>query len=381
MNSTSGEIFRILLREGRISRAELAERLGISRAAVSAVTDHLLKEGLIRVSGIGESRGGKPPVMLSMEADAFHGIGLDIGSGRCLRALRCNAAGETVERMELPFQNTFGDILEKSAYLIRALSGGGPRARIAGICAAVSGIVDRERNEILLSANFPLAHHRFADRLEEACGVGVRLENRSRVSAECERYFGTAKECGDFLFVTAEKSIGSTLYSNGRLFPGWNGAAGEIRSIPVPADGGILPLEQALDESRILRLGGNRFSSEEELFAAFEQGDPEAEEVCREILEAAAKGIAVAVNLTDPELVILGGRFRSFGALFLREFRKSLNELAPPLSGRRRVVYSAAGRDGALKGAALAAILLQTENVRILSPEGRRSSRRAHHKT
>ena len=64
MDSTSGKILRRLLREGRVSRAELAEGLGISRAAVSAVTDHLMGEGLIRVSGIGESRGGKPPVML-----------------------------------------------------------------------------------------------------------------------------------------------------------------------------------------------------------------------------------------------------------------------------------------------------------------------------
>ena len=381
MDSTSGKIFRLLLMEGRISRAELAERLGISRAAVSAVTEQLMEKGLIRVSGTGESRGGKPPVMLSIEPDAFHVIGLDIGSGTFLRGLRCNAAGETVERMELPFRNTFEDLLEKSAHLICSLAGREPCVSIAGICAAVSGIVDRVENEVRLSANFPLAGKRFADRLGKKCGYEILLENRSRVSAECERYFGTAKGCGDFLFVTAEKSIGSTLYSNGRLFQGWNGAAGEIRAIPVPVEGTLMPLESALDESRILRSTGDRYCSEEELFAAFEKGEPGVLSVCREILEASAGGIAVAVNLTDPELVILGGRFRTFGRLFLQEFQKRLDRLAPPVSGKRRVVYSAVGRDGALKGAALAALLKQTEKMQSFTPEGRKFSRRKDHKT
>ena len=206
---------------------------------------HLMGEGLIRVSGIGESRGGKPPVMLSIEPDAFHVIGLDIGSGTLLRGLRWNAAGETVQQVELPFRNTFEEILEKSAHLIQKLVGRDSCVRVAGICAAVSGIVDREKNEVHLSANFPLAGKHFADCLGEKCGYEILLENRSRVSAECERYFGAAKGCGDFLFVTAEKSIGSTLYSNGRLFQGWNGAAGEIRSIPVLVDGMLMPLEKA----------------------------------------------------------------------------------------------------------------------------------------
>ncbi len=382
MDSTSGKILRRLLREGRVSRAELAEGLGISRAAVSAVTDHLMGEGLIRVSGIGESRGGKPPVMLSIEPDAFHVIGLDIGSGTLLRGLRWNAAGETVQQVELPFRNTFEEILEKSAHLIQKLVGRDSCVRVAGICAAVSGIVDREKNEVHLSANFPLAGKHFADCLGEKCGYEILLENRSRVSAECERYFGAAKGCGDFLFVTAEKSIGSTLYSNGRLFQGWNGAAGEIRSIPVLVDGMLMPLEKALDESRILRSAGTRYHSEEELFSAFEKGDVEADSVCRGILEASAGGIAVAVNLTDPELVILGGRFRSFGERFLREFREGLERLAPSVYGKRRVVYSAVGRDGALKGAALAALLKQTENMRSLTTsEGRKISRRKDHNT
>ena len=181
MDSTSGKILRRLLREGRVSRAELAEGLGISRAAVSAVTDHLMGEGLIRVSGIGESRGGKPPVMLSIEPDAFHVIGLDIGSGTLLRGLRWNAAGETVQQVELPFRNTFEEILEKSAHLIQKLVGRDSCVRVAGICAAVSGIVDREKNEVHLSANFPLAGKHFADCLGEKCGYEILLENYSKV--------------------------------------------------------------------------------------------------------------------------------------------------------------------------------------------------------
>ena len=381
MDSTSGKIVRTLLMEGRISRALLSERLGISRAAVSSVTERLIEEKVLRVSGIGESRGGKPPVMLSIEPNAFHVIGIDIGSGTFLRGLRCNAAGGEVESAVFPFQNTFEDILEKSALLIRRLSRSSSEAGVAGVCAAVSGIVDRNGNEVRLSANFPLAGKQFADRLGKLCGYEILLENRSRVSAECERYFGAARGCADFLFVTAEKSIGSTLYSNGTLFQGRNGAAGEIRSIPVPAGEKVITLEKALDESRILQLCGNQYCSEQELFAGFEREEAQAVSICRELLDAAAGGIAAAVNLTDPELVILGGRFRAFGNRFLHEFQTRLDRLAPPVYGKRRTLYSSVGRDGALRGAALAALLKQTENMRFFSPCGTRFFRREDYKT
>lgn len=356
MESTAGRIFRILLMERQVSRAEFAERFGISRAAVSAVVDRLIGERRIRVSGIGESRGGKPPVMLSIEPDSFHVIGLDIGNETLLRGIRCNAAGDVIGREELSFQNTFEDILEKSVLLVEKLSRCSD-AGIAGICAAVSGIVDREENEVRLSAHFPLAGKRFAERLGGLCGYRILLENRSRASAECERYFGTAKGIGNFLFVTAEKSIGSAIYSNGTLFQGQNGAAGEIRSVLVPADGELLPLEKALDETRILESCDEKFHSVEELFRAAGKNNSGALNVYRRILKASVYGISVAVNLTDPELVVLGGRFRLFGDKFLRDFRCALEQQAPAVSGRRMVLYSAGGRNGALQGAALMAIL------------------------
>ena len=58
-----------------ISRPQLAKRTGLSRATIAIMIDKLLAVDLVRERGLGDSRGGRPPVMLEFNPGAALALG------------------------------------------------------------------------------------------------------------------------------------------------------------------------------------------------------------------------------------------------------------------------------------------------------------------
>ena len=54
-------VFNLLRTEGVISRAALSQRCGLTRPAVSAIVEELVREGLVEEVGRGDSTGGSLP--------------------------------------------------------------------------------------------------------------------------------------------------------------------------------------------------------------------------------------------------------------------------------------------------------------------------------
>ena len=59
-------IFNRLRRWQQSSRALLAQECGLTRPAVSAIIDEMVRDGLVRETGCGVSTGGKPPRLLEL---------------------------------------------------------------------------------------------------------------------------------------------------------------------------------------------------------------------------------------------------------------------------------------------------------------------------
>jgi len=74
----SHRLLRLVWEEQPISRAEIARRATLSRSTVSDGVAPLLASGLVVESGIGESRGGRRPIVLTFQDDAHVLIGIDV---------------------------------------------------------------------------------------------------------------------------------------------------------------------------------------------------------------------------------------------------------------------------------------------------------------
>ena len=86
-------ILRTIFARESISRAEVARVTNLTRATVSDVVNGLLAEGLVKEIGMGESIGGKLPILLSINADARYLIGLNLAQDKFIGAV-VNLRGE-----------------------------------------------------------------------------------------------------------------------------------------------------------------------------------------------------------------------------------------------------------------------------------------------
>ena len=91
MLSSSVKLLLLMLRQGACSRADLAKTMHLSRPAVSALVDGLIRQRILRESGCGVSNGGKPPIILTLEPQRFSSIGIDIGHESLLRGTLCSS--------------------------------------------------------------------------------------------------------------------------------------------------------------------------------------------------------------------------------------------------------------------------------------------------
>src|SRR3954462_6694410 len=71
-------VFDILLESRVISRPQLAKRTGLSRATIGILIDELLDYGLVRARGLGNSGGGRPPLILEFNPDAALAMGASL---------------------------------------------------------------------------------------------------------------------------------------------------------------------------------------------------------------------------------------------------------------------------------------------------------------
>ncbi|GAA4980684.1 hypothetical protein GCM10023205_57180 [Yinghuangia aomiensis] len=153
--------------------------------------------------------------------------------------------------------------------------------------------------------------------------IGVRMENEANLGALGELWYGAGRGSGSYVYVSGEAGIGAGLVVDGELFRGAHGAAGEIGHVvvdpsgPLCACGGRGCVEQIAGLDAVLRAAaiegvdgggaGHLPDATAELLRRLETGDA----LAAAAVEAAGGGMAVAliaaVNLLDPDTVVLGG--------------------------------------------------------------------------
>src|SRR5512142_1924216 len=83
----AGSLVGMIWASGGISRAELARRTALARSTISITVSSLLAKGLVSELGAGPSRGGRRPILLRFEDDAFGVAGVDVGRSHVAVAL------------------------------------------------------------------------------------------------------------------------------------------------------------------------------------------------------------------------------------------------------------------------------------------------------
>ncbi|MFD8922617.1 ROK family protein [Streptomyces sp. NPDC059569] len=234
--------------------------------------------------------------------------------------------------------------------------------RLVGAGIGAAGVVDSANGRILVASD---SFHGWAGfavtaAVEEALGVPAFLDNDVNAFLYGEVYAGAVRGEADVLGMTLGTGVGGALWTNGALFVGPHGAAGEIGHIPGFGDlpcscGGRGHLETLASGrsigARYADRTGRRLTAREVAEAAA-QGDEDALAVYRAAGAGIAHAIVITAGVVDITTVVVGGGVSRAWPLLEPAILSAL-AVDPPVSGHPvRLVWAALASDAVAVGAA-----------------------------
>ena len=373
--ATAGEVFS-LLRDGRVAtRTDIVRLTGLSRTAVASRVQALIDVGLV-AEGTDPDRppaSGRPPVVLRLDRDAGVVLAAAIGRSRTQLGV-CDLDGRVLVARDVEQEvGLTPDVLmpRVTAALGELLEEVGRRATdVRAVGLSIPGTVDTAAGASLDSPIMTgwdgVALAPFLAPLTKA---PVYVDNDANVMALSERR-GHLETHRDLLFLKASTGIGLGVVAGGRLVRGGLGAGGEIGHTKVPAASGLpcrcgetgcleavasgWSLVQAAQDAG--RLGPAEVTHVRDLVALAGRGDAEARHLVREAGRRIGEVLAAAVNLLNPEAVVVGGDLAGAYDPFVAGLRESLYSLATALATRDLVIVALTHgeRSGVVGCAALA---------------------------
>ena len=275
-------------------------------------------------------------------------IGVDIRIDKTMYAI-VNIRGELLARDEFvttdyPNISEFITKLADSIVILMEANGGFESVRSIGISAPSGNF---RTGCIENSPNFPWKGIvPLSAMLRDRLGLAVAVDNNANVIAMAEHAFGAAHGMKDFILVTLGSGMGSCLFSNGIVYQGSNGFAGEIgHTTYIPggrqcgcgkqgcletytaAKGVLMTAREVMEECDTPSVMRQVQQLTVKLIIEFcNQGDALAIEVMRRTGHALGIGLANYVSMVNPEAIILAGTVSKAGKWLLEPADKAFEE-------------------------------------------------------
>ncbi|MER6721604.1 ROK family protein [Streptomyces halstedii] len=314
------------------TRAGVSARVGLTRAAVSSLVEQLLDSGFLTESGKTFSgQAGRPGTALKVARTGPAGLGVEINIDY-VSVCVVDLAGTGRVRQTEHLDNRGappGEVLGRAAGIAaRALDSAREQGlHPVGAALALPGLVSggAVRQAPNLGWNQVPAEELFAQALTGllpgSAPLPVRSENEANLAALAELWFGGLDAVRSFLYLTGEIGVGGALVLDGELLRGAHGFAGEIGHVVVDPDGPECRcgsrgcLEQYAGQTALLRAAGVEESGGGaagvmELERRTRAGDARSVAAVAEAGRMLGRVLSGAVNLFDPDAVVLGGIYR-----------------------------------------------------------------------
>jgi N-acetylglucosamine repressor len=370
--------FEILQSMRILSRPELAQQTGLSRATIALLMEDLLRVGVAQHVGLGDSTGGRPPALLEFNPDAAFALGAAMRDHQW-RVVITNLDAVVLHRQDVAIPD---HSLEAAIEALRkgvneALAQVDQSKVLPALGLGTPGLVDMPSGVIKTAVDVGWYEAPIRDLVEQALGRPTYVANRSKVGALAEYRFGAKQGLRDLIYLSIGTGVAAGIVHAGELYMGVNSSAGELGHVTILPDGppcrcgnrGCLQQlvsEPAIADRARLRLR-DRMDSQlaamtghhpervtaEMVFAAAGNGDALALELVQETARYLGIAIATLVNLFNPQRIILGGPIGQMSQvmlpMLLEEVRK--RALSYPLSAVQ-ITPSALGADANAVGAA-----------------------------
>ncbi|SFC28603.1 ROK family transcriptional regulator [Clostridium uliginosum] len=310
-------VLSMIIKKGLVSRADIAKELDLNKATISAIVQTLLERRLVCEEGIGDSNGGRKPIMLKFCETAGFSIGIDIRVDYISSVLTC-LDGTIISKYNIDVDHiTKKNILYYINKTIQYFHSSMPTTHygIVGLGLGIHGTV--EDNNIKFTPYYDLEKFPLANKLIKEINIPVYIENEANLSAIAEKNAGIDEN--NIICINVHSGVGAGLILNDNLFHGFNGSSGEIGHTIVLNGGKPCPcgnqgcLEQYVSELAILNLYKQKKDLQNLDFNQFKNDILIGEKVAIEILDEFIIYISIAINnlnnTFNPEKIIINSRF------------------------------------------------------------------------
>lgn len=295
-------------------------------------------------------------------------IGFDIGGTKCAVSIgkRTGDGIEITDKRKIPTDLSRSPYEMLDALCRMAEEMTNDFSRIGISCG---GPLDAARGVILSPPNLPgWDEVKVVEYLRARYHGNVVLENDANACALAEWKYGAGRGTENMIFLTFGTGMGAGLILNGQLYRGACGNAGEIGHVrlapfgPVgygkagsfegfASGGGIARLAAIYAEERLQTGAGTAFCrtreelpliTAERVATAAKAGDPTALAVYRTCGEMLGAGLALLVDVLNPEAIVIGSIYTRAGELLREGMERVLQKEALPASLRAVKILPAA---------------------------------------
>jgi glucokinase-like ROK family protein len=365
-----------------LSRTDIAEEMGLTRAAVTIIVNDLITGGIIIETESRITSSGRPPVVL--EINPNHGLvaAIDMGAMHLSAALG-DFSARILEEIEVPFCISDGPekCLEEADRILRELLAkrGLSPADLSGIGVGVPGPVIADLGTVMAPPIMP-GWDRFPIRsaFEGKWNTAITLNNDAELGALGEWAYGAGRGEKNLAFIKVGSGIGAGLMINHQIYGGTTGSAGEIGHLTVDENGPLCACgnhgcleafaggHAIASQARKLVASGKRTLLSEkhidslsahDVAEAARRGDLAAQEILKRSGTYIGIAIAGLINLFNPSTVIIGGGVAQVGDLLTAPIRQAVRERSLRASEHGvKITTAMLGRRSSLIGALVQAI-------------------------
>ena len=364
---------------GNATIADLCKELNLSIPKVTNLLNDLIHDGMVQDNGKIDSSGGRKPNLYGLISDSVLFIGVDVKKNHINIGLTDLSKNIIKISEKIPYQlNNTKESLENLCALINQFikDGPAPKEKILGIGINLSGRINHTSGYSY--SFFYFEEEPLTKIIEAKVGISVFLENDTKAMA-CGEFSsgGIAKAEKDVLFLNLDYGIGLGIFIDGKIYYGKSGYAGEFGHIPLfdneilchcgkkgcletEASGWALTrmFKEKIKEGSTSIITTTKKNVEDiemdDIIFAANNDDVLAIELIGKIGSNIGRGIALLINIFNPELVILGGSLASTEEFIRLPIKSAINKYSLNLvNNDTQLKMSKLGEQAGIIGACL----------------------------
>ncbi|MED4754818.1 ROK family transcriptional regulator [Brevibacillus choshinensis] len=320
-NLNKEEVLQQVILHGQISRADISKQTQLSRPCVSSLVDEMIQEGLLYEVGMGDSKGGRKPILLEYNYQAYAIAGA-IFDGSTLEMAIADLKGEFLarysKRLAQP-ENGETVIEDLAAGLERLLFQSGiSRDRLLGMGVGVQGVTQRNSGTVSFSPSTGWMGSPIQHTIQARLGLPVIIDNDVNMMTLGEYVRGVGIGHSNVVYMYVGTGIGSGIILDGQFYRGSREAAGEIGFMMIgpvhnrtKRAAGVFETHYSVpgivQHAKGLLSDLQEGSSVIKELIRHARQNADAQQLLEEVYRHWAYGMANIISVLNPELLILSG--------------------------------------------------------------------------